>query len=139
MAAFARLTLAGRGQLLARPVAGRGLFSASTAHGLLLARPATRRGLFTASTAHAPRHWTDGARATWLGIWRPPVWVRRSVRALRVAALSVAIFEIGKARGHTEALEDPEGMQLGLVRRRLSLAGSIDADAYPPDTHAFLR
>jgi hypothetical protein len=76
--------------------------------------PSRHRGFFT---GHPPRSWTERARTGWLTLWSPPIWLRRPIRAVRVAVLGVGIYEFGKARGHMEALQFPDEMLDGLVRR----------------------
>lgn len=98
--------------------------SLRTVRRLCMPVAAGRRAFFSSAGGARASGWREHFRDNGF-----PVWVRRPVRALRVAALATLVYQTGKAAGHTEALEDPETMQTTLIQEILASQHSSSTGA----------
>lgn len=63
-----------------------------------------------------------------------PWYLRRPVRVFRVAVLGFTLYQTGKAAGHTEALQDPDGMVKTLVKAILE-SQHVSSRGAKPEAH----
>ena len=81
----------------------------STAHAALL-----RRCLSTPTATAASSRWSTGN-------WR---WTARILRGVRLAFLSIVLYQMGYSNGVTDVLEDPEGKDKELMATIIESSGA---------------